>query len=71
MPVVELRDYFEAPCIRRPSDRHAVNIGAERVPCAQKPVSLGDPDGTHLIRFYGPLLSLRPNAFYYPTVSRH
>lgn len=35
---------------------------------AQKAVSLGDPDGTHLIRFYGSLLSRRSNAFYYPAV---
>lgn len=34
----------------------------------QKAVSLGDPDGTHLIRFYGSLLSRRSNTFYYPAV---
>lgn len=30
---------------------------------AQRPVSLRDPDETHLIRFYGPLLSRQPSVF--------
>lgn len=60
-------DCFQTPCIIWPSERHAANIGAEWVPWAQRPVSLRDPDGTHLIRFYGPLLSRRPSAFFFTT----